>query len=509
MGQIRFVFQDERLASKRVLSSIHMIGFDGSIWPCKAQLAEKSLPSESDAETVIFDPNREIVVNRNVSQSGRLFLLFPFEYLGEMVVGTGTVVERSDPYRLDVELARGTLNRLRNQASNWSEGGLEIHPEFFERIEAAQVLLASAIYDKRNQVAALECLEATTGIIQDLAIDFGKQVSEFRKQHESKRKILFGVNGDWLNESAYAERWPRINTVIGGAGFSNQRPVENTETVELEPWVHQSLLKRRSGQFQIAGPLVNMRPNGLPEWVQTMEHVEQRRLAILDVVEKTCNVMNGNTSDLIHAVSGINGVGHRHLSFSQQLHVTIDILQKIEGSEIGLPVMVSFDQPWGERIAWSVGGGHSLQIADTLLRQGCRIDALGLELNLDYWPNGSLMREATQWTELLDFWSHFGLPLFIFLRVPYSDHPVSAESQDGLPKKQGPLGCMSREQRAGFIESTLPLLFARPNIQAVIWNHLDENQTFVDCRPSWSHTDVKEEDPISTVIRETLDFWEI
>ena len=130
MGQIRFVFQDERLASKRVLSSIHMVGFDGSIWPCKAQLVEKSQPVVGEAETIAYDPNHELVVSRNVTQSGRLFLLFPFDSLGEIVVGTGTVVEREKPYRLDIELARGTLNRLRNQVSNWGEGGLEICPEF-------------------------------------------------------------------------------------------------------------------------------------------------------------------------------------------------------------------------------------------------------------------------------------------------------------------------------------------------------------------------------------------
>ncbi len=510
MGQIRFVFQDERLATQRVISSIHMVGFDGSIWPCKAQLVEKKPLVASDAETVVLDRNHELIVSRNESQSGRIFLLFPFESLGEIVVGTGTIVERDAPYRLDVELARGTLNRLRNQASNWHEGGLEITDKFSQRIDQAQQFLASAIYDKSNQGAALECLEITTGIIQDLAADFGRQVSDFRKQHQTRRKILFGVDGDTANEAVYAKQLPRINTVIAGGGLSCQCHSPTEETTLSEPWLQTSVLNRRRDQFQIIGPLVNMRPNGLPDWIQSMDHIEQRRSAILDVIEKTCDQMSEKSCDLVHAVSGINGVGHRHLSFSQQLHVTIDILQKIESYDSGLPVMVSFDQPWGERIAWSVGGGHSLQIADTLLRQGCRIDALGLELNLDYWPNGSLPREATQWTELLDFWSHFGLPLFIFLRVPFGEGASPDRFDDRLPKQQGPLGSMTRNQRAEFIKSTLPLLFARPNIQSVIWRHTDENESFVQCQPDWSIAETADQDdPISEAIRETLNRWEI
>ena len=55
--------------------------------------------------------------------------------------------------------------------------------------------------------------------------------------------------------------------------------------------------------------------------------------------------------------------------------------------------MVSFDFPWAERLASAVGGSHPLQIADSLLRQGTQISFLGIEVNLGYWPNGSMMRD--------------------------------------------------------------------------------------------------------------------
>ena len=120
------------------------------------------------------------------------------------------------------------------------------------------------------------------------------------------------------------------------------------------------------------------------------------------------------------------------------------------------------------------------------------------------------MREATQWTELLDFWSHFGLPIFVFLRIPFVDSQRQNVSDEKLPKKQGPLGAMTLQQRAEFVRSTLPLLFARPNIQSVIWRHTEENASFSGCCPAWSTAENgNETDPISEAIRETLDSWEI
>ncbi len=504
MGLIRFNFESPLLATNRVLSSIHMVGFDGSIWPCKAELVAFQNQS-TDLEDENSRAPDQIVIQRNVAQSGRLFLLFPFRDLGEIVVGTGTIVERETPFVLDVELARGTLNRLRNQLSNWQEGGLEIPQPLNDRVEEAQVVLSTAIYGREESGTAVECLEQSVRTILDLSVEFGKQVSDFRKNNEPKRKILFGIESS-NGADEPLDRFSQVNTVVVPAGLSCLYRQDEAETVADNIWVRKDFCEGKDDQFAIAGPLISARPDGFPKWIQELDHIEKRRQAILEVVRQSCDQLQDQKCDLIHAVSGINGIGHRYLTFSQQLHMTIDIVQMIESSNLNMPIIVSFDQPWGERIAWSVGGGQSLQIADTLLRHGCRIDALGLEINLDYWPNGSLIREPTQWTELLDFWSHFGLPLFVFLRMPVAETEILVETEKRLPRQQGILGEMNVKQRAYFLQSVLPLLLSRPNIQGIIWSHSDEFGAFSHCGVE-SPQDAK--GPIVKVISEALNQWEV
>ena len=66
---------------------------------------------------------------RDTPESGRLFVPWPIEGHGTPIVGTATLAERIAPYTLAVELARGKLNDIRNQLSDWLQMGLRSTPE--------------------------------------------------------------------------------------------------------------------------------------------------------------------------------------------------------------------------------------------------------------------------------------------------------------------------------------------------------------------------------------------
>src|SRR5262249_1616204 len=56
---------------------------------------------------------------------------------GQLMVGTGTLRENPQPYHLSLELARGKTNQVRNQASDWAMGGLELSDDLREEIHQA------------------------------------------------------------------------------------------------------------------------------------------------------------------------------------------------------------------------------------------------------------------------------------------------------------------------------------------------------------------------------------
>ena len=76
----------------------------------------------------------QLVIERNEDESGWLYVPWRVEGHGEISLATATLRERERPYQLEVELARGTVFRLRNQLANWEMMGLEVNESLRERV---------------------------------------------------------------------------------------------------------------------------------------------------------------------------------------------------------------------------------------------------------------------------------------------------------------------------------------------------------------------------------------
>ena len=97
--------------------------------------------------------------------------------------------------------------------------------------------------------------------------------------------------------------------------------------------------------------------------------------------------------DLLHVVSGINGVGVAGLTPTIQYNLVRSALEVVASLSPQTPTMISFAQPLGERLGWSVGGQHPDQFLAKLAKERAPIKAIGLELDLGYFPTGTLPRD--------------------------------------------------------------------------------------------------------------------
>src|SRR5436853_640564 len=70
---------------------------------------------------------------------------WPVEGHGTPVVTTATLAGRAQPYDLAVELARGRLNDVRNQAADWSLMGLLIPSALEARLGDARRAFSRAV----------------------------------------------------------------------------------------------------------------------------------------------------------------------------------------------------------------------------------------------------------------------------------------------------------------------------------------------------------------------------
>ncbi len=442
MGEFKFRLPESWTLDRRQASAIHTVGIDGIPWPCK-------VAKEKDVLTV----------RRNRNESGKTYAPWRSDTRGELLISTATLLEQSTPYPLLTELARGTLNRLRNQISIWEEGGLAIPNAIHAAVSESATHLGSSILnsnpDEQDALAKLS-LDCSIDAIFDVSDEFGKQVTQFRRSSGE-------INQVWLAHTISPNR--ALNQGLDVDGFDFVRMTFD----QLATTSNIAFNKR-----VIAGPFVDASVNGMPdELIEAGDFTAKKRL-LVDNCRSYMRQLPSHAS-LLHVIGGLNGMGHRHLSYPNQLDLATSLLNELADSHVEIPTMVSFDFPWAERLASAVGGSHPLQIADSLLRQGAQISFLGIEINLGYWPNGSMLRDPLQWIDMLDLWAQLGIPLIVLLRTP-TWAPTGSEDGGKLPavtqpdKRINSFDADSDANRIRYLKTVLPMLTARPAVQGIIWS---------------------------------------
>ena len=89
----------------------------------------------SGIESRVFPTRIEVDGNivtcrRNIADSGRLHVAWPVENFGRPTLSTSSLPERAEPYLLTVELARGKISQVRDQAGFWELAGMSMPEEY-------------------------------------------------------------------------------------------------------------------------------------------------------------------------------------------------------------------------------------------------------------------------------------------------------------------------------------------------------------------------------------------
>ena len=90
--------------------------------------------------------------------------------------------------------------------------------------------------------------------------------------------------------------------------------------------------------------------------------------------------------------------------------------------------------------------------------------------NLDYWPNGSVVRDPLQWIELIDIWSQLGLPLVICLRTASGELQLPDPEKTRVGTSNMPRMSMKPDQQRYFLDTVVPMMVARPTVRGIVWN---------------------------------------
>ena len=462
MGQMRFRLHRRDRIPEGGIQRIYVAGSEDVPW--------------STFSTWVGD---ELVVERTVDDSGYVYVPWLVDGLGQYLLGTTTLMERDEPYLLDVELARGLIQRIRSRLFLWEWLGMKTPPELSERLRGATVLFSHAATSQKNVPAAAadanEAIVAALKVSDELVRSYAEQ-SIGARQRQTPVATLMGVSFgpqtppvtvrrkllDACNIVQLPVSWRAIETREGRRDWK--------ATDEQLGWCQTAGIK------VAAGPLLRLDDRGVPDWMYLWEGEDDNlsRL-LLDHVRAVVSRYAGRVH-LWHVASRVNNGQLLSINEESRLNLVAHAVQVVRKIDPRTPTVVSFDQPWGEYLVDQEHDLAPLHYADALLRADLGISGFGLEINAGYWPRGSAHRPAFEYGKLVDQWSQLGLPLMMFLTAADSDAEDPKAVRNINAELIKPSGDSTQNSQAAWAASVAPLLLARTSVQVLLWNQLADNE---------------------------------
>ena len=460
MGLMRLLVYDRDRIPPGGLDQIYICGQDELPWHGRAYFS-----------------GNQLVVERNEDDSGRVCVPWRIDN-GPLLIGTSTLMERERPYLLEVELARGTLNNLRNQLAQWEMLGLVVPKTLRAQIDEATVQFSRAA-TLQNDVPeaaswAERSIKTTIAAMDALASTYAEQALAARRSQPRPFVTWFGVQlGGELPKQGVARKLATSFNMVSVP--LTWRQIEATEG--RRDWDNADALvawAQSAGMKISAGPLLELDDRGVPEWTYLWEGDLDSLLSfMLDHVRAAVHRYRGK----VHLWQVAARMTHGHalgLNEEARLQVAARAIATVRELDPTTPIVVTFDQPWAEYLANEQLDLAPLHFADALVRADLGLSGIGLELNVGYHPRASIHRSPLAYSRLVDSWSSLlELPLMIALTLPSSaEEDPQANSKVRVLSSDG--GEVTPESQRDWIERHVPLFLSKNSVQVILWNQLSD-----------------------------------
>jgi len=460
MGLMRLTLQDRGRIPPKGLEHVYVCGADELPWCGRAYFS-----------------GNQLIVERAEDDSGSVHVPWRIEGHGDILVATSTLMERDRPYQLEVELARGTTNRLRSQMAQWEMLGLGVPDALREEALEATKLFSRAATSQADPAKAADfaqrALVATADTMNHLVDLYARQALDMRRVQSQALPTLLGINlGTAVPKASVARVLPSSFNL-----FSLPLAWKTIETTEghrsWEKSDAQLAWAQSTGSRVCGGPLLELDDRGVPDWAYLWEGDFDSLLSfMLDHVRAVVKRYRGKVQ-LWQVAARITHGRVLGLSEEQRLQVAVRAINAVREIDPQTPLIVTFDQPWAEYLATERLDLAPLHFADALVRADLGLSGLGLEINVGYHPGATIHRSPLAYSRLIDIWSLLELPLLIALTVPSSAAEDPAANR-GIKVFSGEASQVSPATQTDWIQRHVPLLLAKNCVQVILWNQLSD-----------------------------------
>lgn len=463
MGVMRFLVPQPDSLAADATERCYITGLDEVPWQSRAQRTGDVL-----------------AVRRSESDSGCFHIPWNVAGYGELVLATASLMERERPYHLPVELARGSLHRVRNQIAAWESIGLVVPDNVNSKVQAALGHFAKAATTQHEPLgaaaAAQDSLNAVHEALRDLIAAYVQQSLASRQRQPTRVVKLLGLNLGRapIKESVQKEILTTFNAATIPVVWRELEPREGKLDWSLSD--RQVEWSRQAGLKTCVGPLVQLDRGSLPDWLYIWEgEFDNLSTVVVEHIRAIVTRYRGKAS-LWQCAARMNASDVLSLTEEQRLRLTVLAVQVARQADPRVPIVLWVDQPWAEFMSTKACDLSPLHFADSLVRADLGLAGLGLDINLGYCPGGTQPRDLLDFSRMIDRWSCLGLPLLVTLTIP-SDS--GADAQARLPGRVLPLapgGQTTAASQSVWTAELVPLLLAKPSVQGVWWNQLLDSQ---------------------------------
>jgi hypothetical protein len=420
----------------------------------------------------------EFVVERDVNESGNLYLPWCVRGHGEYVLSTASLMERAKPYHLLVELARGTVNRVRNQVADWQCMGLQVTPELeneFKEMSAAFSQAATSPADQQStSQLADEAIRRAFSALEKLTTTYASQAIASRRANSPTLPTFFAgrIETRPLSQSETDVFGSAFNSAMLGFRWRDIKPTADKWTWDEHDrqiqWCHDQGLRI------IGGPLLQLDDHHVPDW---LNHVTDFQ-SLFDSVSQYVRAVIERYRGQVHVwncAARMNLAGTLALNEEQRLRLIVAVIDEVQRADPRTPYIISFDQPWAEYLSTADHDFSPLHFADSLVRAELGLAGIALEMNFGYWPHGTLPRDWLEVSRQLDRWNLLGLPLLLQSAIPSA---TSEDPQARVQVRSSPDSCientssLATQQKAA--ERLALLALAKSFVHGFIWNEISD-----------------------------------
>jgi hypothetical protein len=445
----------------------YLSGLDLAPWPC-------AWSRSGNAWTLRYDQIDSPRLSATVSDGAA----------SGWMLATATLRPRAAPYRLWLELARGTVDRLRNRVAAWEILGFVPSDTLRRQVGDCGLgfcdAIAAASDGRRCDELAIGTIDRAVGTIRAAAREY---VEHLRLESVDAPAGSSTLRGTWfVDEPSLATELLGDDSPADLEGVaSGLEGLVNTiaiapdwRSIEGSPdhWNWDRLdrqieaANRRSWNV-VLGPLISFRRDRWPEWLVDSDDPNEIRRGVQRFVGRMMERYSGQV-DLALLADRVNLPVDLAWEGPLRLQYVIDAGTTLRRAVDNLPFVVGFTQPFAE--SQPRGQDYpAFHLADALLRANLDVSGFALDFEFGNGFDQTRPRDLCQLLDRLQHWNSFGLPLVVATSQFAAEDDEEATHPEIAVDDAGAFDPAQWSQPA--FGDWIELLDASRLVHAVFWNH--------------------------------------